>query len=279
MAVKIVTDSTSDIPQSLADELGIASVPVYVQFDSKTYRDREEITENEFYEKLVSFPVHPTTSQPSPQDFIDVYNKLSGEGADGILSIHLAAKLSGTYNSALRAKELTSAECPVEVVDTNSVSMGLGLIVVKAARMAASGANIKQILEKIKEMSERSHIWAVFDTLKYLAMGGRIGKGKALLGNVLNIKPLLTLKDGEFMPASKARSRDKAIEILYGYAEKVGKIEDISVMYSTIADEAESLAKKLEAMCGKKPIIARLGPALGVHAGPGALAIALIASE
>ncbi|MDD4923777.1 MAG: DegV family protein [Dehalococcoidales bacterium] len=275
MAIKIVTDSTCDIPQSLAEEFGITVVPVYVQFGNKTYRDRIDITESEFYERLLHFPVHPTTSQPSPQDFVDVYKNLSKD-ADAIISIHIASKLSGTVNSALRGKDIVSPSCPIEVIDTQSVSMGVGLIVIKAAQIVASCTDFQQAVEQVKQLIDRTHIWAAFDTLKYLAMGGRIGKGKALLGNVLNIKPLLMLKDGEFLPAAKARSRDKAIEILYGYAEKAGAIDDISVMHSTTPDEAKALAERLETLCGKKAKIARLGPALGVHAGPGALALALI---
>ena len=278
MAIKIVTDSTCDIPQSLAEELGITVVPVYVQFGSKTYRDGVDITHSEFYDRLQHFPVHPTTSQPSPQDFIDVYKNLSKD-ADGIISIHIANKLSGTVNSALRGKDIVAPDCPIEIIDTQSVSMGIGLILVKAAQIVETCTDFQQAVEQIKQLSDRIHIWALFDTLKYLAMGGRIGKGKALLGNVLNIKPLLTLKDGEFLPAAKARSREKAIDILYGYVEKTGNVEDISVMHSTSPDEAKALAERLEVLCGKKPKIARLGPALGVHAGPGALAIALMTSE
>ncbi len=278
MAIKIVTDSTSDIPHALAEKYGIIVVPVYVQFGNKTYRDRIDITESEFYERLLHFPVHPTTSQPSPQDFVDVYKNLS-EDADGIISIHISTKLSGTINSALRGKDIAAVGCPIEVIDTQSVSMGVGLTVIKAAQIAASCKDFQQAVEQVKQLIERIHIWIVFDTLKYLAMGGRIGKGKALLGNVLNIKPLLTLKDGEFLPAAQARSRDKAIEILYGYAEKAGAIDDIAVAYSTTPDEAKALADRLEAFCGKKSKIASVGPALGVHAGPGALALAILTSE
>lgn len=278
MAIKIVTDSTSDIPHVLAEKYGITVVPVYVQFGNKTYRDRIDITESEFYERLLHFPTHPTTSQPSPQDFFDVYKNLS-EDADGIISIHIAGKLSGTYNSAICAKDMVTSGCPIEVIDTNSVSMGLGLTVLKAAQIAASCNDLQQATRQVRQLIERTHIWAAFDTLKYLAMGGRIGKGKALLGNVLNIKPLLMLKDGEFLPAAKARSREKAMDILYSYAEKAGAIEDISVMYSTTLSEAEALARRLEPLCGKKATIARLGPALGVHAGPGALALAILTSE
>jgi DegV family protein with EDD domain len=275
MAIKIVTDSTSDLPQSLANEFGITVIPVYVQFGNKTYRDRIDISESEFYERLLHFPVHPTTSQPSPQDFADVYKNVCKD-ADGIISIHIAGKLSGTCNSALCGKEMIASSCPIEVIDTQSVSMGVGLMAIKAAQIAASCNDFQRVVEQVRQLPDRSHILAMFDTLKYLAMGGRIGKGKALLGNVLNIKPLLMLKDGEFLPAAKARSREKGVDMLLGFAEKAGNIEDISVMYSTTPDEAKALAERLESLCGKKAKIGRLGPALGVHAGPGALAIALI---
>ncbi len=274
MSIKIVTDSTADLPQSLTEELGIMVVPVYVQFGNKTYRDRTDISEEEFYDRLLNFPAHPTTSQPSPQDFADAYKDL-GRDADGIISIHIAEKLSGTCNSALRGKEMISPACPVEVIDTNLVSMGIGLTVIKAAEIAAGGRDFGQVVGEVKQMITRTDIWALFDTLKYLAMGGRIGKGKALLGTVLNIKPILTLKDGEFIPAAKARSREKGMDMLCGFAEKAGDIEDIAVMYSTTPDEAKLLAGRLESLCGRPVTTARLGPALGVHAGPGALALAL----
>jgi DegV family protein with EDD domain len=278
VAIKIVTDSTCDLPQSLAEEFGITVIPVYVQFGNKTYRDRIDITETEFYERLLHFPVHPTTSQPGPQDFADVYKNVCKE-ADGIISIHISSKLSGTCNCALLGKDSITNGCPIEVIDTQSVSMGVGLMAIKAAKIAASCNEFQRAVEQIRQLIDRTHIWAVFDTLKYLAMGGRIGKGKALLGNVLNIKPILMLKDGEFLPAAKARSRDKAIDMLCGFAEKAGDIDDIAVMYSTTPDEAKTLADRLEAMCGKKVKIARLGPALGVHAGPGALAVVLITAK
>ncbi len=278
MAFRIVTDSTADLPQSLVEEFGISVVPVYVQFGKEAYRDRLDISESEFYEQLLHFPVHPTTSQPSPRDFVDVYKDL-GKDASGIISIHISSKLSGTFNSALRGKDMAEIACPIEVIDTNMVSMGIGLTVIEAARIAASGENFQQVIEKIRRLVSQTRFWVLFDTLKYLAMGGRIGKAQSLLGSVLNIKPLLTLKDGEFIPAARPRSFDKGIDMLYGFAEKAGKVEDISVMYTTTSDNAEALAARLESLCGRPVKIARVGPALGVHAGPGAVAIALRSSQ
>jgi len=275
MAFKIVTDSTADIPQALAKELGITVIPLYVQFGHNTYRDRVDISEEEFYERLLSDPVHPTTSQPSPQDFTGVYDELS-KHANGIISIHISSKLSGTCNSALRGKEIVGAKCPIEVVDSDMVSMGLGLIAVGAVAIASSGKDFQQVVEEVKKLITQTHVWALFDTLKYLAMGGRIGKAKAFLGSVLNIKPILAVKDGEMVPVTQARNRDKGIDLLYGFASKFIDIDDLAVMYTTTPVEASTLADRLGTIFDRNKIkIARLGSALGVHAGPGALAIAL----
>ncbi len=275
MTIKIVTDSTADLPPALAEELGITIVPLYVRFGDETYRDRVDITEDEFYQRLLNDPIHPSTSQPTPQDFANVYRELSKQ-ADGIVSIHISGKLSGTCNSALQAKELAAAGCPVEVVDSEMVSMGLGLLATEAATIANSGKGLQQVVEEVKQSISSTHVWALFDTLKYLALGGRIGKAKALLGTILNIKPILVVKDGEMAPASQARTRAKGIGMLYNYVNTVTDIQDLSVVYSTTPDEAQVLADRIGAMFDRSRIrLARLGPALGVHAGPGALAVAL----
>jgi DegV family protein with EDD domain len=275
MTIKIVTDSTADLPPALAEELGITIVPLYVRFGNETYRDRVDITEDEFYQRLLNDPIHPNTSQPTPQDFANVYRELSKQ-ADGIVSIHISGKLSGTCNSALQAKELVVAECPVEVVDSEMVSMGLGLLATEAATIANSGKGLQQVVEEVKQSISSTHVWALFDTLKYLALGGRIGKAKALLGTILNIKPILVVKDGEMAPASQARTRAKGIGMLYDYVNTVTDIQDLSVVYSTTPDEAQVLADRIGTKFDRSQIrLARLGPALGVHAGPGALAVAL----
>ncbi len=275
MAIKIVTDSTSDLPQELAEELGIKIIPLYVLFGNETYRDRVNITEDEFYEKLLNGPVHPTTSQPSPQDFAELYSELSKD-ADGIISVHISSKLSGTCNSAYQAREMVKTKCPIEVIDSNNVSMGLGLVAIRAAELAGSGKDFKQVVEETKLTVSKISVWAMFDTLKYLAKGGRVGKAKALMGSVLNIKPVLAVKDGEMVPATKARSREKGVDLLYDYVSKFEHIEDLAIMYTTTLDEAEALADRMGAKFERDRIkIGRLGPALGVHAGPGTLGVAI----
>ena len=275
MTVKIVTDSTCDLPIKLAEELGIAVVPCYLRFGEEVFRDRVDISEDEFYRRLVNDPIHPSTTQPSPQDFIDVYKELVKE-ADGIISIHVSAKLSGTCNSALNAKEVVGSKCPIEVIDSQFVTMGLGQLVIAANALAKSGKSLPQVVKEVKQMIPSIHVLALLDTLKYLALGGRIGKMQALLGSVLNIKPMLTVKDGVLSPTGRARSRAKGIDILFDYVKNAADIQDLAVVYNTTLDEAQALVERLGAVFPVDKIkLARLGPALGVHTGPGILLVAI----
>jgi len=275
MNIKIVTDSTADLPATLTGELGITVVPEYLRFGDEVYRDRVDISEDEFYQRLLDGPIHPKTAQPTPQDFADVFNKLSSE-ADGIISIHLSSKLSGTYNSAVLGKEAMRKGCPVEIVDSQTVSIALGLVVVQAAKMAKSGMNLHQIVEELGQTTANVHMLILFDTLKYLAKGGRIGKAKALLGSVLNVKPLLTTKDGELVPSGQVRTRSKGVDQLLDFVKNAREIQDLAILHNTTPDEAQALSERTSSIFPKERIIlARVGPALGVHSGPGILAIAL----
>jgi len=274
MAIKVVTDSTADLPSQLAQELGITVVPIYVRFGEEVYRDRVNISEDEFYQRLELTTVHPSTVQPGPQDFLEVYRKLSSE-ADGIVSIHISGKLSGTCNSALMAKEMMEAGCPIEVIDSQTVTMGLGLIVIVAGTMANAGESLDKVVEGVKQTIPKIHFLALFDTLKYLLLGGRIGKAKALLGSILNVKPMLSLKEGEVVPAGQVRTRAKGIDRLLEFAQNAVNIQDLAIVYSTTPDEAQNLAERIGSIFDRKRIkIARVGPALGVHMGPGALLVA-----
>jgi DegV family protein with EDD domain len=275
MTLKIVTDSTADLPPRLAGDLGVTVVPVYVRFGDQVYRDRVDISEDEFYQRLLHDPIHPSTTQPTPQDFADVYQKLSQE-AEGIISIHLSSKLSGTYNSALQGKELVDTKCPIEVIDSQVLTMSLGLLVIAATTIAKSGKNIQQVVEEIKQTIPSIHLLALFDTLKYLALGGRIGKVQALLGSVLSVKPMLTIKDGELVPAGRVRSRTRGINRLVDFVKNAVDIQDMAIVYNTTPDEAQTLVGRMGSIFPKEQIrLARLGPALGVHAGPGVLLVAL----
>jgi len=275
MKVKIVTDSTADLPPGLAEELGITVVPVYVKFGGEVYRDRVDISEDEFYQRLISDPAHPSTEPPTPHDFANVYEKLSQE-ADGIFSIHISSKISATCNSARRGKELAEVECPIKVVDSKFVTMGLGMLVMAANTITKSGKNLPQVTEEVERIIPRIRLLGLLDTLKYLARGGRIGKTRALLGSILAVKPMLTMKDGELESAGQVRKRTDGIERLFDFVKKTADIEDLAIVYSTTPDEAQTLAERTDSIFSKEQIrLVRLGPALGVHAGPGIIFIAL----
>jgi DegV family protein with EDD domain len=274
MTVKIVTDSTADIPVAMAEKLGITVVPEYLRFGEEVFRDRVDITGDEFYARLITDPIHPATAQPSPQDFTNIYREVAKK-ADGIVSIHLSGKLSGTVNSALRGKEPIT-ECPIEVIDSQVVTMGLGELAIAANEMALAGKTMQEITAAVKLMIPNIHILGFLDTLKYLALGGRIGKMQALLGSVLNIKPILAVKEGVLTPVGRVRSRAKGTDVLFDYVKSIPDIQDLAVIYNTTPDEAKELVKRLGSVYPEKAIrLAQLGPALGVHTGPGILFIAL----
>jgi DegV family protein with EDD domain len=275
MKVKIVTDSTSDLPPDLAQELGITVVPAYVRFGDDIYRDRVDISEDEFYQRLSRDPVHPSTEPPTPQDFADAYRKLAME-ADGIISIHISSRISATCNSARRGKEFVQEEIPIEVIDSQSVTMGLGLLSISATHAARSARSMQQVVQELKQNIPRIYLLGLLDTLKYLARGGRIGKAKALLGSMLNVKPLLTMRAGDVEPAGQVRTRESGIEALFDFTKETPDIQDLAVVYSTTPDEAQILAERIGSIVSKEHIrSARLGPVLGVHAGPGILFVAL----
>ena len=275
MAVKIVTDSSADLPAQIAQELGITVVPLYVRFGEEVYRDRVDISEDEFYQRLQNDPVHPSTTQPTPQDFVDVYQKVS-QGVDGIVSIHISGKLSGTRNAALQGKELSGVACPIEVVDSQALSMSLGMVVIAAAKLANMGKGLEEVMTEVKKAIAITHLLGLFDTLKYVALGGRIGKAKALLGSILNVKPLLSLQDGETVPAGQARTRSKGIDRLFDFVKSATNIEDLAVVYNTTPEEAQALVERIGSIFDRERIyLATVGPVLGVHMGPGALIVVI----
>jgi len=274
MTVRIVTDSTADIPPSIAEALDINTIPVYVRFGRQVYRDIIDISHDELYTRLANDPIHPTTSQPSPNDFATVYRQLLQPG-DEIVSIHVSAKLSGTYNAALQGRKLVEGN-RIEIFDSGSLSMGLGLTVMAAARLAKAGKGLAAVLAEVKAAISQSRASGLLDSLKYLAKGGRVGKAKALVGGLLNVKPLLVIKDGELHPSGLARNRRRGLERLFQYIKNSPGLREVAIVYTTAPEEAQELKERLAAVLDKSRVyISQLGPALGVHGGPGTLLVAL----
>ena len=273
MTVRIVTDSTSDLPPTLASQHEIEVVPLNVHFANEVYKDGTEITADQFFEKLIKGPIHPTTSQPSIGEFIDIYKKIAEKG-DEIVSIHISKILSGTYNSALQASKNLEDEINIHVVDSKKVSMSLGLSAIAAAQAAKNGGSVEEVISAAESAADRGRFVALFDTLEYLAKGGRIGKAQSLLGGLLKIRPILTVENGEIAPYTKARSRKAGLSKLEAI-KSFGDIEELYVMYSTNTTDAEILAGNLSDLlpAGKNPMVMRVGPVIGTHAGPDLIAV------
>jgi DegV family protein with EDD domain len=277
MAIKIVTDSGSDLPRDIAEGLGISIVPLYVHFGAVSYRDGIDMQPGEFFDRLENGPVHPTTSTASPGDFAQVYEKL-GEDCEGIVSVHLSSKVSATYNAALRGKELVSdKKCPIEVVDSRLVTIPLALLAMAAARVAASGKNMDEIQAYINRLIPAVRAYGILDTLKYIVKGGRLGKASGIVGSLLPIRPILTIKDGTITPVGAARTRSGAIAGLLERLKAISNnVEAVGIAHSSPDEEMASFADKLKAFLpGIKPMIAKLGPAIGTHGGPGTILVAV----
>jgi DegV family protein with EDD domain len=274
--VRIVTDSTADIPRKLVNELGIVVVPLKVSLGDQVYRDGVDITSQEILAGMMKGDIHPTTSQPSPGEFVAVYENLIAKG-ETVISIHLSGKLSGTVQSAQTAKTMTDSR-EIHVVDSKSASMGLGLIVIAAARAAAEGMDYREILHLVKEKTEKHFILFLVDSLEYLEKGGRIGKANAFLGTLLKIKPILTVDgEGQVVPLEKVRGKMKAFERMAAIiAERTDRTGSYECALLGVNDE-ESMAKLSQLV---EPIlncdefkIAELGPVILSHTGPGTVGI------
>jgi DegV family protein with EDD domain len=279
MPVKIVTDSVTDIPPNVVAELGISVIPVLVRFGEESYRDGIDITTDQFYEKLVESKVMPTTSVPSLDMFARTYARLAEE-TNEILVVMLSSKLSGLYNAALQSASLIEGKCRIEVVDSKSAVMAQGLVVIKAARAAQEGASLDEVLEIIHQNLPRSEMRAAFDTLEFLHRGGRIGRAQALMGSLLKINPLITLKDGVVETAGRTRSRAKAMELLYQFAAGYSYIEEMAVEGAACPDDVDYLAKRLGTIFPSERIYrCRTTPVIGTHTGPGLILVAVLGDK
>ncbi|MED5450472.1 MAG: DegV family protein [Chloroflexota bacterium] len=280
MAIKIVTDSTSDLDSSIAEDLGITIVPLNVHFGEAVFKDGIDLDTDQFFDKLINGNVFPSTSQPSLGEFVDVYKEISQPG-DVIISVHVSSKLSGTINSAQQAANTLSGTVDVRIVDTQQVSMTVGLSAVGAAQAAREGKSVEECIAVAESVARRSNFFALFDTLEYLEKGGRIGKARSLIGGLLKIRPILRVEDGEIGQFSKARSRNMGMLKLEEAVRELGKLDDIAIVYSTDGSDAEELAATVKDLLpsDKSPFLTRVGPVIGTHAGPNLVAIAAITSD
>lgn len=279
MPVKVVTDSVSDIPGHIVKELGITVIPVLVRFGEEVYQDGIDITTDQFYQELVNSKVLPVTSAPSPATFASTYARLADE-TDEILAIMLSSRVSGIYNVAVQSVALMERKCRVEVVDSKWAVMAQGFIVIKAAQAAQTGAGLDEVLDIVRRNIPRVDIRAAFSTLEYLKRGGRIGRAQALLGSVLRVNPIITLKDGVVEPVGRARSRAKAIDMLYDFAASYSHIEELAVEDAACPDDSDRLVERLGTIFPKERIYrSRTTPVIGTHTGPGLLIVAVLGDK
>ncbi len=279
MVVRVVTDSTSDIPSSVAQELRITIVPQYVCFSTKEYRDGIDLSTEDFYHRLASSPILPTTSATSPRDFHAAFTRLAEE-TDEIVSVNLSSRFGAAFNNALLAKDMIEKRCRIEVIDTRAGIMGQGLIVIAAAQSAQTGASLDEVVEVVHRIIPRAHVRITFDTLEYLRRGGRVGKAQALMGSLLKINPILGIKDGEAYPFAKVRGRAKAIDYLYDFVAGFSHISSLAVEHATTPDEAELLINRLDSLFPKERIYrSKVSPVVGAHVGPHVIAVSVVEGE
>lgn len=278
MAIRILTDSTCDIPLEKAKALGITVVPLTVFFGDDAYLDGIELDNTAFYSKLQTSKQSPRTSQPSPASFQEAYMQLIHEGAEGILSVHVSSKLSGTYQSACNARDLLPEDMkkiPIEMIDSQIVSLGMGIPIMHAAEEARQGVSLTELKARLLDRIARNRIMFVLDTLEYLKRGGRIGRAKELLGNILSVKPILSFKNGQIVPIEQPRTRSKAYARIAQMVKDLGEVEEMAVIES---DEVvgQQLVQSLKSVYHGEIPTYTLGAVLGAYAGPGTAGVMVI---
>jgi DegV family protein with EDD domain len=276
MAVRIVTDSTCDLPADVVRELGITVVPLTVLFGEEALIDGLDIDVPSFYDRMRSYPGLPRTSQPPVERFLDAYAAAGADGSE-MVSIHISSKMSGTLNAAAVAREQLS-DMHIDIIDSYSVSLGLGAVVVDAARAAMQGASRAEVADVARRSVTQVHVVAVVDTLEYLRRGGRIGRATSFLGSLLSIKPILHIDGGEMAPFERVRTKARALERLHEIATKDATIRRLVVAAAGDDAAAKALFEKIQpALPHTEMVLGQIGPVVGVHAGPGLVGICTVA--
>jgi DegV family protein with EDD domain len=277
MAVRVVTDSACDLPDDLIERYGIEVVPLTIRFGGEELVDRKELSTDEFWRRLADSDVLPETSAPSAGAFEDAFRRLAADGASAIVCINLSSKLSGTMQAAQVAARAVEGECPVVVIDSLLVSMGLGNLCITAAERASDGDSLESIVANVTDRRDRSKLYGTLDTLEFLKKGGRVGNARALLGSMLAIKPVLEVRDGAVEEAGKVRTRSKALRLLVDRV-KESPFEHLAVLHGN-APDLDELLDLLEPLSPRDEIVVgQIGPVIGTHAGPRVIGVTYQAS-
>ncbi|AOM82870.1 DegV family protein [Salisediminibacterium beveridgei] len=272
--VKIVTDSTSDLPSEEIKELGVTVVPLTITIDGTSYKDGVDITSSEFASMLVNAKDIPQSSQPATGDFLSVYSDLSEQGFD-ILSIHMSSGMSGTFQSAQTAAGMSDAN--VTVIDSEFISVALGFQIREAAAMANKGSSVDEIVDRLQKVKTNTSLFLMVDTLDYLLKGGRIGRGRALVGSLLKIKPVASLDDGVYTPVTKVRTYSQLVKFFKETYQKEAEgrvVKGIGIAHIEAVQLAQQVRDALAELSGFTDVsIIETTPIVSTHTGPGALAL------
>ena len=278
MTIRVLTDSTCDIPAETAAQYGIVIVPAYINIDDESYLDGVELSRTQFYEQLPGYQSPPTTAAPASGTFAEAYNKLAEEGAAAIISIHVATSLSGVLNAARLGTEMVEDVVPVTLFDSMQLSMGLGLLAITAAKAAAAGKTTAEIIAMLEERRSRTHVFAQLDTLEYLRRSGRVNWAEFGIGTLLQIKPLVHVYNGEVEMRDKIRTSKRAMAQMIQYAAELGPLESIALLHTAATDKLEMFRQQTRHLYPSEetPLVVEVTPAIGAHIGPGALGIACV---
>ena len=277
--LKIVTDSVSDIPIEVVQNLDITVVPLVIHFGIETFRDGIDIGRDEFYSRLQAASILPKTSSPSTGTFAETFDRL-GEENNEILGVFLSQKFSATYGTALQSLGIMKSTCRIKVLDSTLGAMGQGLLVIEAAKKAQTSAGLDEVVQYLYEIIPQIQVRASLSNLKYLAKGGRIGKAQALLASTLRINPILGIRDGEAFPITKLRSREKVTEWLYKYILSFKNIKAIAIEYGTNQREALRLKDRVANRFPDTPLyVSQINPVIGTHTGPESLIVSVLSGD
>ncbi|HYY45517.1 MAG TPA: DegV family protein [Candidatus Angelobacter sp.] len=268
--VRIVTDSTADLSEAQRQSSGITVVPLDVRFGDEVFKDHVELSGEEFFTRLKASTQLPKTSQPAVGAFEDVFRR-HREAGDDVVAVLISSKVSGTFGAAQMAAGSVDQD-HITVIDSLTASMALGFLALEAAGMAKTGASRAQVAERIQSLVPKAHVLAAVDTLTYLEKGGRIGRARALLGSLLNVKPLITLQDGEVAPLGRARGRVQAIDKLVDQLGRAGKLTHLAVLHGAALADAERLRERVAQNYPDLDIpFAEIGAVIGTYTGPGVI--------
>jgi DegV family protein with EDD domain len=271
--IQVVTDSACDLTPSIADANHIAVVPLAIRFGQEELVDREELSIKEFWDRVITGPDMPETAAPSPGSFRQAYLDAAEAGCDGVVCITLSSGLSATFQAASTAAADLPVAMPVRVIDSLSVTMGLGLLALSAVDMVTDGRTLDEIVTELESLRARTHVYGVLGSLDFLKKGGRIGGAAHLMGSLLSIKPVIEVRDGVVEVESKQRTRSRALQYLAAKALDAGPLERLAVATGVAPDVDELMSLLEKARPVHETVLSDLGPVIGAHAGPGTVGV------